>query len=79
MAMVKYPQLLQKDWNTQQDAFDLLHHPGARTPFSGVYRCEVCGRSAVSTAGHPLPPQKAAIHWHAQPILWRLVVASTIP
>lgn len=55
--------------------FDVLHTPGAATPVSGVYRCEACGGSAVSTRGKPLPSQDH----HAHPgrlglIRWRLVV-----
>lgn len=57
-------------------AFAPTYRPGARTPFSGIYRCATCGHEAVSTMGHPLPPQHLA-HRHALPILWRLVVAAT--
>lgn len=78
MAIVKYPQLLKQDPNRGPDAFDVLHHPGTPTPHSGIYRCEACGHSAVSTAGHPLPPQSLLVHSHVQPIQWRLVVMSTI-
>jgi hypothetical protein len=59
----------------QGGEFDLLHTPGSITPLSGIYLCEVCGGSAVSTRGNVLPPQ--GHHQHAAgagPIQWRLVV-----
>ncbi|MDR5813335.1 hypothetical protein QCE62_06980 [Caballeronia sp. LZ033] len=55
--------------------FDALHAPGAIAPLSGIYRCEGCGNSAVSTKGHALPPQNH--HQHsilAGAVQWRLVV-----
>jgi len=74
MAEYKLPQFLN---HINSDVFDQLHHPAAATPFSGIYRCHVCGREAVSTAGHPLPPQNHHQHAPPQPVLWRLIVAST--
>jgi len=62
---------------TQQNGneFDVLHAPGAQTPASGIYRCEVCGGSAVSTLGNALPPQGHHPHPAGDgPIRWRLVV-----
>ena len=59
-------------------AFDVTHKAGANAPYSGIYRCDVCGHDAVSTAGNTLPPQGGA-HTHtnnAYPIAWRLVVAA---
>jgi hypothetical protein len=55
--------------------FHALHQPGQKTLFSGIYRCTSCGWEAVSTMGHPLPPQNAQ-HRHGLPILWQLVAAS---
>ncbi|QGZ56740.1 hypothetical protein [Paraburkholderia acidiphila] len=56
--------------------FDVLHKPGQVAPHSGIYRCEVCSGSAVSTKGNPLPPQDHHEHraYDNKPILWRLVV-----
>lgn len=71
MAYYKYGNLLHQDNGWE---FDLVHHPGAVTPQSGIYRCEVCGGSAVSTAGHTLPPQGHHVHPAGQPITWKLVV-----
>jgi hypothetical protein len=74
MAVYKYPQyLIQSD----HQAYDAIHQPGAFAPYSGVYRCEGCGLNDVSTHGHPLPPQNH--HQHSQqqgPIRWRLIVAT---
>jgi hypothetical protein len=56
-------------------AFEPVYHPGTAAPYSGIYRCMTCGHEAVSTLGHPLPPQHLA-HSHAQPILWRLIAAA---
>ncbi|MBB2981761.1 hypothetical protein [Paraburkholderia tropica] len=71
MAYYKYGNYLQQEQGAE---FDVLHSPGNLTPHSGIYRCEVCGGSAVSTLGNPLPPQDH--HNHAAgagPIRWRLV------
>ena len=46
--------------------YDLLHGPVTATPLSGIYRCDGCGASAVSTTGHPLPPQNHHQHTAAQ-------------
>lgn len=68
----KYPQLLTQ---SNDSKFDLLHHPGAPTPYSGVYRCEVCGKEATSVHPHPLPPQNHHQHEPGRgPIRWRLTV-----
>lgn len=72
MAYYKDGNYLSQEFGAE---FDLLHSPGDSTPYSGIYRCEVCGGSAVSTVGNTLPPQ--AHHPHpanAGPIKWRLVV-----
>ena len=56
-------------------AFDDLHHPGAATPHSGIYRCEGCGHEVVSISGSPLPPQNHHQHTTGQGrIIWRMVV-----
>lgn len=57
------------------EAFEPLYHPGTVTPYSGIYRCVSCGWEAVSTAGHPLPPQTIH-HRHGLPILWQLVAGA---
>ena len=74
MALYKYPQVLK---HSSDAAFDAIHHPGAATPYSGIYGCAVCGHQAVSTKGHPLPPQNHHTHTSYQPIRWKLLVAST--
>jgi hypothetical protein len=72
VAVYKYSQLLSQNDNI---AFDKLHSPGEYTPYSGIYRCDVCGKSDVSTQGHPLPPQNHHQHPQHQAIRWRLAVA----
>lgn len=74
MAVYKYSQYLQQ---LNHQAFDEIHHPGNATPYSGIYRCEGCGKNEVSTQGHPLPPQNHHQHSpHQGAIRWRLVVAT---
>jgi hypothetical protein len=76
MAWYKYGELLAQ--RTDVDWFDTVWHPGSAAPYSGIYRCEGCAASAVSTKDNPLPTQNHHQHTAAQgPILWRLVAAST--
>jgi hypothetical protein len=73
VAQYKYPQFLKSNNN---DAFDTLYPPSAITPFSGIYRCAVCGKEDVSTHGHPLPPQNHHQHLPGLgPIRWQLIVS----
>jgi hypothetical protein len=55
-------------------AFDAIHGPSDRAPFSGIYRCAVCGHEIVSAYGNPLPPQKHTKHLQGELIQWKLVV-----
>jgi len=74
MAVYKYSQFLQQSTN---QAFDQLLSPGTTTPYSGIYRCEGCGKNEVSTQHHPLPPQNHHQHSPSQgAIRWRLAVAT---
>ena len=60
--------------------FDKVYEPGISAPSSGIYRCEGCGREAVSTITHPLPPQNHHEHTVAQgKIRWRLIVTDQQP
>ena len=75
MAYYKYPEVLTQRQDLQ---FDQAFHPGAFAPSSGIYRCEGCGREAVSTKDNPLPPQDHHQHTLQQgDIRWRLIVMST--
>ncbi|CAJ0689553.1 hypothetical protein LMG18102_01129 [Ralstonia mannitolilytica] len=72
MAYYKYGNYLAQEHGRE---FDTLYPLGTDTPLSGIYRCEACGDSAVSTIGSKLPPQ--GHHPHAPnvgPIRWRLIV-----
>ena len=70
MAYYKYTKFLKADGHAD---FDKLFHPGTATPYTGIYRCEVCSREAGSTKSHPLPPEH---HNAYQPTRWRLIVAA---
>lgn len=75
MALFKYLNYLTFN---QDAAFDQILHPATLTPHSGIYRCEGCGISVVSTRGNHLPPQNHHQHTPNQgAIRWRLTVAST--
>jgi len=72
MALYKYDTYVGK---AQDAVFDEVRHPGVAAPLSGIYRCEGCGREAVSTESHPLPPQDHHEHTVAQgSIRWQLIV-----
>jgi hypothetical protein len=72
MAWYKYSQFLAQKSNEE---FDKVHEPGATGSWSGIYRCEGCGREVVHTTGHPLPPQNHHQHTASQgKIRWRLTV-----
>lgn len=73
MALFKYNQFLAYSTHA---AFDQIHEPGTSVPYSGIYRCEGCGREVTSNYGDPLPPQNHHQHTYQQGrIRWRLVVA----
>ncbi len=71
MATYKYTAYVN---SSSADAFDMLHSPGGRAPYSGVYRCMGCGREVTSEEGNPLPPQNHHQHTTPKPIQWRLTV-----
>jgi hypothetical protein len=72
VALYKYQSLFAHFDNAE---FDKLYEPGMFSAWSGIYRCEGCGREAVHTIGRPLPPQNHHQHTVAQGrIRWRLVV-----
>lgn len=60
---------------SDSDMFEKLYEPGEPTVYSGVYRCEACGKNITCVAPQPLPP--ANHHPHSMEdgrIRWRLVV-----
>jgi hypothetical protein len=71
MALYKDQTKLQHNGDA---AFDVFHSPSTPTPYSGIYRCRVCGHEIVSTYTHPLPPQNHHQHPAGQPIQWQLIV-----
>lgn len=72
MAWYKSSTHLQQN---NSDEFDKTYSPGETKKWSGIYRCEGCGREVVSAHGHPLPPQNHHQHNYQQgTIRWRLIV-----
>jgi hypothetical protein len=72
MASYKYLGYLAQNSDA---AFDGAHSPGYTTPFSGIYRCQGCGREVVSEETKPMPPQNHHQHTIAQgSIRWQLIV-----
>ncbi len=74
MAYFKDPKYFHQEPNAP--AYDQLHHPGVATPYSGIYRCEVCGHEADSTKGKPLPPEHHPHNLPHQKTRWRLIAAA---
>ncbi|QQE07803.1 hypothetical protein IC580_05575 [Cupriavidus sp. ISTL7] len=67
---------------TQEEdpAYELVLAPGAQAPYSGIYRCEGCGSSAISPREQPLPPPNHHVHGALQgQIRWRLIARTTHP
>ena len=74
MAYYKYPFYLVQENGGE---FDTLHHPNNPTPYSGIYICEGCGRSATFVVGHNIPTQNFHQHTVGQgAVRWRLAVKS---
>ncbi len=74
MATYKYDKYL----TIFNDAmFDETHNPDDRVSFSGIYRCEGCGKEIPHNAYVSLPAQNHHLHDPSQGvILWRLVVCA---
>lgn len=73
MVLYKYPAYFQQSDST---AFDVIHAPADATPWSGIYRCEGCGKAVTSIQGNELPPQNHHQHTPAQGrIRWRLAAS----
>jgi hypothetical protein len=72
MATYKYAQFLNRVDNR---AFDAVYSPGTVPPFSGIYRCDGCGREVVAEQARQLPPQNHHQHAMAQgAVRWRLIL-----
>ncbi len=73
MVLYKYSQFLQQ---SNDQAFDTICEPGTTTQWSGIYRCEGCGKNVTSVIGYPLPPQNHHQHTASQGrIRWRLAAS----
>jgi hypothetical protein len=72
-ALYKYQQYLAP---SNHNAFDEVSEAGVQTPYSGIYRCEGCGKIVTSVQPYPLPPQNHHQHTSQQGrIRWRLIVS----
>ncbi len=72
MAWYKYSEFLRQSYIND---FDAIYDPGTAGGYSGIYRCEGCGREVVHTSGKSLPPQNHHQHTISQgKIRWRLIV-----
>jgi hypothetical protein len=72
-VLYKYSQFL---INSSHEAFDTICEPGSLTQWSGIYRCEGCGKAITSIAGNVLPPQNHHQHTYQQGrIRWRLAAS----
>ena len=73
MAIYRYPQFLLRVDHT---LFETLHAPGTSAPYSGIYRCHVCGQEIVAMRNESLPA--ADHHDHVigdGPMRWQLTAA----
>ena len=76
MAWYKYQNFLTLSKN---DEFDKIFEPGSTAGWSGIYRCQGCGKEVVHTTDHPLPPQNHHQHTQAQgKIRWQLIVTDAV-
>ncbi len=72
-VLYKYSQFLAA---SNHAAFDEIYEAGVQTPYSGIYRCEGCGKCITSVYSHPLPPQNHHQHTVQQGrIRWRLAAS----
>jgi hypothetical protein len=56
-------------------AFDVTHSPGDRVTYSGIYRCEGCGREISHNANVSLPSQNQDQHNYSKgAVRWKLIV-----
>jgi hypothetical protein len=72
-VLYKYQQFLATSTHA---AFDTICEPASATQWSGIYRCEGCGKAITSIAGNKLPPQNHHQHTIQQGrIRWRLAAS----
>lgn len=60
--------------NSERAHWQERYTPGQEVPFSGIYRCEVCGKEITSNQGDPFPPQNHHQHENRRAISWQLIV-----
>lgn len=72
MAQYKYGELFKQ---SDLEIFDEIVKPGEEVPYSGIYRCEGCGREDAMNKGNPTATQNRHQHVLGQgDIRWRLIV-----
>lgn len=73
MAFYRHPELLTQFYH---DHFETIFEPTQSTPWSGIFRCEGCGKEIVHVSEKPLPGWDDHKHSFQQGwIRWRLIVA----
>jgi hypothetical protein len=74
MAVFKSLDYLQQ---STHPAFDAATVPGKVTPYTGIFRCTVCGREIAAESGTVLPGNDHHAHGAGQGgVQWLLVVAA---
>lgn len=72
MAYYKDINLLRRETGVE---YDLVHSPGDRVPYTGVYRCQGCGNSRAAFKEERFPPKNHHDHNALQSKMrWQLVV-----
>ena len=73
MAIYRYPQFLLR---VDHALFESLHAPGTVAPYSGIYRCSVCGQEIVARRDEPLPASDHHAHVVGEGAMrWQLAAA----
>lgn len=70
MAIYRYPQFLLRVDHT---LFETPYPTGSPTPYSGIYRCRVCGQETVVKRDETLPPTDHHPHFLGdEEMYWQL-------
>ncbi|OJX57693.1 MAG: hypothetical protein BGO89_06895 [Candidatus Kapaibacterium thiocyanatum] len=63
----------------EHEAFNAIHKPGTKVPYSGIYQCQGCDNEIASNANGSdrFPPENHHQHTPEQgAIRWKLIVAT---
>ena len=73
MAIYKYPQFLLRVDHT---LFETQNATGAPAPYSGIYRCSICGQEIVAKRNEVLPSADHHPHYLGDDVMhWQLTAA----